>query len=262
MSYFVESRWGGVEAEPPVWRMRKILAALDDRDPEHAEPWLTHESGWTLSVNANGAVVWTNDDEEFAPRHLVDVSRAEMLRLWRALAEGEIEAMQGEPWLFGLPPAVLAATSTRADRLQHWLVGLSVALAVSWLIVALASVGAASWLLQDLILAANVCLPALIVGVVLTAVVRAAASRGPHGRDHRIARACVFLALVLAGLDVLVAAVWLALELPDSKWGGPVQQSWLLLAVVVAVLVCGACLVGPALVVALFAAERAKRARG
>jgi hypothetical protein len=68
-SYFVESRWGGVEAEPIVRRMKQILVALDDRWPEHADPSLTHESGWTLTVHVNGSLVWQNDEQRFAPRH-------------------------------------------------------------------------------------------------------------------------------------------------------------------------------------------------
>jgi hypothetical protein len=37
--------------------MRELLAQLEERDPEHPDAWLTHESGWTLAVFESGLVV-------------------------------------------------------------------------------------------------------------------------------------------------------------------------------------------------------------
>ena len=57
MRYTVTARWGGSEDEPNELRMRELLAQLDAHDPEHPDAWLTHESGWTLSVFESGLVI-------------------------------------------------------------------------------------------------------------------------------------------------------------------------------------------------------------
>lgn len=50
MSCFVYSRWGDCLDDPSESKMREVLAELDVPDPEHPDAWMTHESGWTLSI--------------------------------------------------------------------------------------------------------------------------------------------------------------------------------------------------------------------
>ena len=57
MNYHVVTRWGGSENKPSERRMREIFAELKQSDPEHPDTWLTHESGWTLSIHEK-AVWW------------------------------------------------------------------------------------------------------------------------------------------------------------------------------------------------------------
>ncbi len=260
-SYFVESRWGGVEAEPPRSRMKKILEALSDADAEHQDPSLGHESGWTLSVTARGEVVWANEEQRFAPRHLLAVSPEEMLRLWCDLAQGELERLEREPWRYGLPPVAPPRNAPHRDLTQRWLVGLSVALAPIWLGAAIALVVSNGRSFGLLLLPVAACSPPLFVGVVLTAIVRANVARGWHRRDRRIARACYVLASVLAATFALTTIVVVVSELPDDPiWRSILATPWLLLPEACAVLVCGLCFVAPALIVGLLAAERAKHA--
>jgi len=78
--------------------MREILNELDESDAEHPDAWLTHESGWSLSVFESGLIVWENVEEDCSPRHMRNVSRDKALALWMKLAEGRIAEIDDEAW--------------------------------------------------------------------------------------------------------------------------------------------------------------------
>jgi len=102
MTYRVTARWGGTESMPGESRLREVLAELDQDDPEHPDAWLSHESGWSLSVFQSGLVVWEYVEEageaQIAPRHLAGVSREKALDLWLKLARADFDAIEQEPW--------------------------------------------------------------------------------------------------------------------------------------------------------------------
>ncbi|HEX4415329.1 MAG TPA: hypothetical protein VH107_16975 [Lacipirellulaceae bacterium] len=100
MSYLVNTRWGGSEPTPSVDRMRDVLAELDVDDDEHPNVSLTHESEWTLSAFPDGLVICENAELDVA-QHMLHVSRSKGLEMWTKLAEGQIEAIEQEPWLAG-----------------------------------------------------------------------------------------------------------------------------------------------------------------
>jgi hypothetical protein len=115
MTYFVESRWGGSEDEPDEKRMHELLAELDTPDEEHPDTWLTHESGWTLSVDQTGLVVWADGEDLAPPRHMTRVSRKKALELWISLSKGDLKAIEAEPWQPGhAPPPSNADKEARA----------------------------------------------------------------------------------------------------------------------------------------------------
>lgn len=64
MSYHVVTRWGDSVDRPSEPRMLEVLKELEADDPEHPDCWLTHESGWTLSVGGSGRVIYENLSEE------------------------------------------------------------------------------------------------------------------------------------------------------------------------------------------------------
>lgn len=258
-SYVVESRFGGVEAEPSPSRLQQILGALDDPDADHHDPQLIHESGWCLSVTAVGAVVWQNEEQQFAPRHLLAVPPTEMLRLWCLLREGRIEQLQSEPWQFGLPPALLRDLTPRRDVAQERLGLLCSALGVAWGAAAFGLFRASGAVSTALLLAANLCLPGLFVGVLLTAIVRGHAARRVAGRDRRVARACFTLAALLSAV-VVVTALVLLLPLSARFAQMLVEEPGVALTAAGVALLAGLGAVSPALIIALLAAERAKRA--
>jgi hypothetical protein len=102
MSYFANNRWGASVREPTRDRMREILAELDLEDDEHPDASLSHETGWSLSAFGSGLVIWENiESSDEKARHMRGVSRDRVLELWLRLAEGEITAIEREPWLPG-----------------------------------------------------------------------------------------------------------------------------------------------------------------
>jgi len=213
-SYLVESRFGDPEAEPPRWRMKKILARLGDPDAEHVDPWLTHESGWTLAVNAHGDVIWSNEELQFAPRHQLALAPSETLRLWCALAAGELDELEREPWEFGLPVARQRPLRPRRDYLQVGLLVLSLTSGVAWFGLSLFSLGrpVSVWTMLNWL--ANIWLPPLFIGLLSTAIVRASIGRGRRDRELRIARACAVLAGALVVALALVALASLKSDEP------------------------------------------------
>jgi len=86
---------------PSFDRMREVLTELDSGDDdEHPDVSLTHESEWTLSAFPDGLVIWENAEEDVA-RHMHHVSRSKVLELWTMLSEGNIDAIESEPWIQG-----------------------------------------------------------------------------------------------------------------------------------------------------------------
>ena len=120
MAFHARGRWGGDERNPPIERLRALLQELDIQieDTEHPDISLTHETEWCLSAFPSGLLVWENlEDEDANPRHMEGVPREEVLSLWLKLAEGDISAVDAEPWLPGNGPAVSA--EKRAERVRE-----------------------------------------------------------------------------------------------------------------------------------------------
>jgi len=101
MSYHVNPRYTDSEEMPSVDRMREVLAELDgEDDDEHPDVSLAHESEWSMSAFPDGLVIWENAEADIA-RHMLHVSRAKVLEMWIELSEGQIEAIESEPWIQG-----------------------------------------------------------------------------------------------------------------------------------------------------------------
>ena len=74
-------------------------------DPEHPDVALSHESGWTRSALPNGLFIWENVEPDAEPRHRVLTTRRELRRLWLALADGDLGAVEAFDWYPGGPTA-------------------------------------------------------------------------------------------------------------------------------------------------------------
>lgn len=89
----------GTEADVP-----SLVAELDGPiDDEHPDVSVTDNvSSWIVSAFQDGTLVLENlDDSDVQPRHLQDVSRAEMIQVMVLLARGDLTALQRLDWLPG-----------------------------------------------------------------------------------------------------------------------------------------------------------------
>lgn len=121
MSYHVQTRWGGSEAKPTEKRMREILDELDVKDAEHPDCWLTHDTGWTISVTEGGRIVYEKAESDCEPRHIANVPRLKALELWKTLAKGDLTMLEKEQWQPGYHPPLsdveIRARKEEAERL-------------------------------------------------------------------------------------------------------------------------------------------------
>ena len=61
-----------------------------------------HETEWCLSAYSGGLLVRENAEaEENKARHMKCVPRERVLGLWLALVQGDLAAVEAEPWLPG-----------------------------------------------------------------------------------------------------------------------------------------------------------------
>jgi len=97
MSYHTTDGEGLTEIEPPRARLADLLDALDDEDA-FPEVTLSHDSGWSLTAFASGVLVLEHLDRTGGERVLREVPRGRVLKLWLALARGDLAAVQREPW--------------------------------------------------------------------------------------------------------------------------------------------------------------------
>jgi hypothetical protein len=117
MGFFVTTAWGGSEHRPSTERMRAILVELDTIDEEHAEAWLSHENGWSISAMPRGHVVLENvEGPDEPPRHLRGVSRERVIQLWEQLAAGNADEVMRAGWQpgYGDSPATEGEAAERA----------------------------------------------------------------------------------------------------------------------------------------------------
>src|SRR5262249_3394514 len=102
MGFHITHRFGAKTRNPPFSAFRALLEELREhpKDVEHCSVSVTHESEWCLGACGEGYVVWEKLEGD-TPRHMTDLSDEKLLLLWEALAKGEIELIEREPWLPG-----------------------------------------------------------------------------------------------------------------------------------------------------------------
>jgi len=98
MSFHITHRLGNMEEAPrsAFFGLLQELGA-DPEDAEHTSVSVTHESEWCLGAYRGGYIVFENL-EEGAPRHMTNVPSEKIIALWHLLADGNLAALEGEPW--------------------------------------------------------------------------------------------------------------------------------------------------------------------
>jgi len=93
---------GDMDGDVALETLPRLIDELSEADGEHTSVSITHETEWCLTASANGVLVWENlESRESKPRHMDGVDRGHVLRLWTALAEGDLATIEAEPWLPG-----------------------------------------------------------------------------------------------------------------------------------------------------------------
>ncbi len=98
------------EDNPPLERLRDLLAELAIEDEEHPEVGVHHDSGWCIAAYGRGYVTWeipkvridegkkVNDGKITTGRHMTGVTDEKIIELWTKLARGDIDGIEAEPW--------------------------------------------------------------------------------------------------------------------------------------------------------------------
>ena len=100
MGFFVYHRYGECESDPPAGAFALLLDELEDRpdDEEHGSVSVVRESEWSLEVMPGFHLVLEHAEGEGAPRYMDGVPRAKLLEMMAALANGDLAALEREPW--------------------------------------------------------------------------------------------------------------------------------------------------------------------
>lgn len=102
MPFIVMHRMGNHERDPDVATLPDLIAELDHDDAEHPDVAIRTPEGWTLSAMQGGDVYWENIEDDAGDatvRHMHAVPRDRVLELFRAVARGELDEVEAQPWL-------------------------------------------------------------------------------------------------------------------------------------------------------------------
>jgi hypothetical protein len=99
MSFTIMHWTGEMERDPSAERIDALITELEHVDEEHPDIALSHESGWTLSAFQDGRVFWENvENDDTPPRWMRGVRREHLRMLFGRLADGDLAAVDSEPW--------------------------------------------------------------------------------------------------------------------------------------------------------------------
>ena len=104
MAFNLTHRYGSMDPGGSNSDFLALLRELEDRpeDTEHGSVAVTHESEWSLAVSRGGYITFENlEAEGRGERHMDEVPLSKILELFRHLAEGNLAAIEQEPWLPG-----------------------------------------------------------------------------------------------------------------------------------------------------------------
>lgn len=93
------------ELRPNLERMREMIQELDEdetEDADHPDISLVNDQiGWSISLYPNGIATLENlnDESDLTPRFIPKVTRAEALKLWVLLSQGELDDLLALNWL-------------------------------------------------------------------------------------------------------------------------------------------------------------------
>lgn len=131
MSFIITHRYEETEHNPPLDRLWDLLKELEIKDEEHPEVSVTHESGWCVAAYGGGHIIWENaaaliekglrelDGKITEGRHMTGVHDEKIVELWTKLAQGDIAAIEAQPWRPGsFPPRSAEEQARRRQEME------------------------------------------------------------------------------------------------------------------------------------------------
>ncbi|MBV1776850.1 hypothetical protein KSF73_14125 [Burkholderiaceae bacterium DAT-1] len=101
MSYWVNHLMGDSDEHFPFASLSDLYDELQNADGEHTDVSLSHESEWCLSSFSSGLLVWENVAGDDDPKHMRNVPKDKVIKLWILLSRGELDEIDKENWLPG-----------------------------------------------------------------------------------------------------------------------------------------------------------------
>jgi hypothetical protein len=100
MSFSVYLRDGSCVSNPDRSVFTEMLDDLDANpsDQEHNSVSITHESEWDIEVMRGGYVIYENVEDNDQPRHMRGLDRNSVLTLMNAMASGNLDILEAQPW--------------------------------------------------------------------------------------------------------------------------------------------------------------------
>ncbi|SPE51126.1 conserved hypothetical protein [Verrucomicrobia bacterium] len=91
---------GSGENNFPVERLPNLYDELLSADPEHGDVAVVNDdTGWCMSAHRDGRLVFERlGTRGTTARHMIPVSKAGVLELWKRLTRGDVEGLLKEPW--------------------------------------------------------------------------------------------------------------------------------------------------------------------
>ncbi len=98
MAYWVNHLMGKSSVDYSLDLLGSLYDELSDADSENTDVSLTHESEWCLSAFSSGLVIWENVAGEGEPKHMSNLARENVIKLWKLLSTGNISDVDQEQW--------------------------------------------------------------------------------------------------------------------------------------------------------------------
>lgn len=102
MTFSTRHRLGDCETNPPLKTLDALYdELLEDEDEEHDDVSVEHEESEICLVAHRSGLLVREDYASERTRHLKETPRERVVELWKALAKGNLDRIDGEPWQDG-----------------------------------------------------------------------------------------------------------------------------------------------------------------
>lgn len=102
MTFSTRHRLGDCETNPPLKTLDALYdELLEDEDAENGDVSVEHEESEICLVAHRSGLLVREDFASERTRHMKKAPRERVVELWKALAKGDLERVNREPWMDG-----------------------------------------------------------------------------------------------------------------------------------------------------------------